>query len=155
MVTRAIIALRTGIVVTNLTSSRSKARDAKRVSDLGQIQLALELYFDRCKQYPAFVKTSPITDPSYMDINLSTAFDNGCSSGITFQSFLAYIPTPPNSYSNYGYAVNSGSYPTDYLLHVTLENVNEVTRDGYIGASYGDFTCDTPSPSQEYCLSPR
>jgi prepilin-type N-terminal cleavage/methylation domain-containing protein len=48
----AIIGILTGIVTTNFASSRSRARDAKRISDLGHIQLALELYFDRCKQYP-------------------------------------------------------------------------------------------------------
>jgi prepilin-type N-terminal cleavage/methylation domain-containing protein len=52
LVVIAIIAILTGIVATNFTSARSRARDAKRISDLGHIQLAIELYFDRCKQYP-------------------------------------------------------------------------------------------------------
>jgi prepilin-type N-terminal cleavage/methylation domain-containing protein len=64
LVVIAIIAILTGIVATNFTSARSRARDAKRVSDLGHIQLAIELYFDRCKQYPEPVTALRETDTS-------------------------------------------------------------------------------------------
>jgi general secretion pathway protein G len=52
LVVLAIIAILTAIVTTNFTTSKSKARDAKRVSDIAQIQLALEMVFDKCNAYP-------------------------------------------------------------------------------------------------------
>lgn len=46
LVVIAIIGILSSIVLSSLNSSRAKARDAKRISDLKQIQLALELYSD-------------------------------------------------------------------------------------------------------------
>jgi type II secretory pathway pseudopilin PulG len=155
IVSIGIIVLITGIVVANLTSSRVKARDAKRISDVGQIQLALELYFDRCKQYPAFVKPNAGPgDPA--TITLTTDLNNGCpdSPSITFGSYLSKLPTPPAG-TTYDYVVNDDSRPTDYYLHVTLESTNDVVRDGLGAAPYGSFTCSDVAGSVEYCLSPR
>ena len=53
LVVIAIIAILTGIIITGLVGSKAKARDAKRASDLSQIALALEQFFDRCDVYPA------------------------------------------------------------------------------------------------------
>jgi len=49
----AIIAVLSGIVVMNLTSMMAKARDAKRLSDMAQIQKALEMYKSDHGSYPA------------------------------------------------------------------------------------------------------
>ena len=52
LVVIAIIAILTAIVTANFATSKAKARDAKRISDIAQIQLALEMVFDRCNVYP-------------------------------------------------------------------------------------------------------
>lgn len=52
LVVIAIIGILTGIIVPNLTESRKSARDAKRVSDIKQIQLALALYYNDNGFYP-------------------------------------------------------------------------------------------------------
>jgi len=46
LVVIAIIGLLASIVLVSLSSARRKARDSRRVGDLRQIQLALELFFD-------------------------------------------------------------------------------------------------------------
>ena len=46
LVVISIISLLSSIVFTSLNSARAKARDAKRLSDLNQIYLALQQYFD-------------------------------------------------------------------------------------------------------------
>ncbi len=51
LVVIAIIGLLSGIVLASLSSARIKARDIKRVSDLKNIQLALELYYDEYGTY--------------------------------------------------------------------------------------------------------
>lgn len=46
LVVIAIIGLLASIVLVSLTNARRKARDSRRIGDLRQVQLALELYFD-------------------------------------------------------------------------------------------------------------
>lgn len=53
LVVISIISLLSSIVLTSVNSARAKARDARRVSDLRQISLALELYYDTNGSYPA------------------------------------------------------------------------------------------------------
>ena len=46
LVVIAIIGILSSVVLASLNTAREKSRDAKRVSDIKQLQLALELYFD-------------------------------------------------------------------------------------------------------------
>ena len=114
MVVVSIIAILTAIVLANLGQSRAKSRDAKRVSDVNQIQLALTLFFDRCNTYP----TGPLTPAS------SVA---GCS--FDFSSFLSKIPTDPTG-SAYLYAVDCANSPvTDFHLGTVLETTSASLQD--------------------------
>ena len=58
LVVIAIIGILATLVIVNLASARTKARDAKRVADLKQIQTALEMYFDDNKTYPGAEDTN-------------------------------------------------------------------------------------------------
>lgn len=57
LVVIAIIGILASIVLASLNSARRKSRDARRVADVKQLQLALELYFDAAvggsPNYPA------------------------------------------------------------------------------------------------------
>ena len=46
LVVIAIIGILSSVVLASLNTARQKSRDARRISDMKQIQLALELYFD-------------------------------------------------------------------------------------------------------------
>ncbi len=52
LVVIAIIGILSSIVLASLNTSRSKARDAKRLSDMHQMEVALELYYDTFGVYP-------------------------------------------------------------------------------------------------------
>jgi type II secretion system protein G len=52
LVVIAIIGLLSSVVITSLNSARVRARDAQRIADLHQIQLALELYYADKGFYP-------------------------------------------------------------------------------------------------------
>jgi len=52
LVVIAIIGLLSTIVIVSLNSARAKARDAKRKTDLKQIQVALEMYWDHYGTLP-------------------------------------------------------------------------------------------------------
>lgn len=58
LVVIAIIGVLASVVLASLNNARQKSRDARRITDLKQIQLALELQFDSTQgasQYPAAV----------------------------------------------------------------------------------------------------
>lgn len=52
LVVIAIIGILSSVVLASLNSARKKSRDARRVADVGQLRLALELYFDAIRDYP-------------------------------------------------------------------------------------------------------
>ncbi|MCX6797480.1 MAG: prepilin-type N-terminal cleavage/methylation domain-containing protein [Candidatus Doudnabacteria bacterium] len=52
LVVISIIGLLASVVLVSLNSARAKARNAKRVADLSQIQKALELYYNDNNGYP-------------------------------------------------------------------------------------------------------
>jgi len=136
LVVIAIIAILSGIIITALTGSKAKSRDAERVSDLNQIQLALEQYFDRCGQYPA------------VDANGGPSTTSSCTSGgttVNINSYISVIPADPSSKRNYDYVINNGTTPTDYILHTTLESTNAAQQNSYSESSRQNFvTANTP-----------
>lgn len=144
LVVIAIIALLTAIVTGNFTQSRGKSRDAKRVSDLAQIQLALELFFDRCNGYPGVITTSA---------NISS-----CPAGITLGTFISQIPTPPTALSGdtYTYAINTASPATDYVLRARLEyNNSSILSDDVDGTSWNNTDCTDSASNYYYCVQPK
>ncbi len=52
MVVISIISLLSSIVLASVNTARAKARDARRLSDMHNIQIALELYRQTNNQYP-------------------------------------------------------------------------------------------------------
>ncbi|MEK7530875.1 MAG: prepilin-type N-terminal cleavage/methylation domain-containing protein [Patescibacteria group bacterium] len=64
LVVIAIIGILSSIVLASLNDARLKSRDAKRVADVKQIQLALELYYDATGSYPT--TTLSVLAPTYI-----------------------------------------------------------------------------------------
>lgn len=130
LVVIAIIGLLASIVLVSLNTARAKARDTKRKADVGQLQIALELYYDTNGQYPS---STGATSPNG---GWSNSND---SSWVTLQALLmAYMPTlphdPKESGSNWpgngaqSYAFFSHNYGCDqqwYMLVYRLENAND------------------------------
>ena len=52
LVVIAIIGILSSVVLASLGTARVKARDATRISDMKNVQLALELYYDSTQSYP-------------------------------------------------------------------------------------------------------
>lgn len=139
LVVIAIISLLSSIVMTSLNSARSKSRDAKRVAELHQIQLALEMYYDKYGTYPV---STPVCNSGLNEHNDYWCRDMTSNDGITeIQNWIPglneFIPTLPH---NPPYAV--GAYPyhyyspsaNQYWLMTRLENQTSVTCGG--GAVY-------------------
>lgn len=68
LVVIAIIGILASIVLASLDSARKKGRDARRVADVKQLQLALELYYDANNQFPATLTTAALVTPGYISV---------------------------------------------------------------------------------------
>jgi len=66
LVVIAIIGILASIVLASLNQARRKSRDARRIADIKQIQLALELYFDDNAAYPDNITVADLVTPGYM-----------------------------------------------------------------------------------------
>jgi prepilin-type N-terminal cleavage/methylation domain-containing protein len=120
LVVVAIISLLSSIVMASLNNARSKARDVKRKSDLKQIQIALELYYDKYGSYPAGVYST-------------TGYANDMATLAIVPEFLSKMSIDPintNTFYGYYYARDyvttgsacSGATSSDYILATRLEN---------------------------------
>jgi general secretion pathway protein G len=69
----AILGMMSSLIVASINDARKKGRDAKRISDMGQIQKALEIYLDKTGDYPGVI---PVDDGGGWDI--------GCGAGDVF-----------------------------------------------------------------------
>ena len=118
LVVIAIIGILSSVVLASLNSARKKSRDARRVADVKQLQLALELFFDSNKKYPAALSE--------------------LSSG----GFIPAIPTDPTSGTyTYAYYPTSGD-PLYYHLGATLE---ESTNSAFSSDKDCDSADNTPA----------
>ncbi len=123
LVVIAIIGILTAIITANLTGAKSKARDAKRISDLAQIQLTLEQVFDRCGKYQL-----NIYDDNE-NVCTGTNFD-GNSVTYNMKYFISAVPTYYGVYYDYYVRRTNGTIVDgDYVLKAGLENDNVARKD--------------------------
>ncbi len=143
LVVIAIIGILSSVVLASLNSARKKGRDARRVADLKQLQLALELYYDANPStgYPAALSVANLVTPGYISV----------------------IPSDPSGGSNaYGYIqMGSGSgYYLGAILETTgqtnvLANDNDTAQAITINGSATN--CNTlagAAGEAVYCVAP-
>lgn len=120
LVVIAIIGLLSTLAVVALGSARVKARDARRMSDLKQIQTALELYNNDQNNYPTGSAVN-LGDTTHACLN-STGFTTaGCAS-----PYMAVVPTDPQG-SNYTYTAASSSYTITASLEGSVNGLGPGT----------------------------
>lgn len=133
LVVIAIIGILATIVLVSLNTARQKARDTRRVSDMRQVALGLEMYYDTNRKYPGV---------------------SGCSNAnwdtmaTAIASFMAATPDDPIDTGNnvYMYGANSATNAQDYTLRAVLEGTVPTDVDG----TSNGCLCDDPA----YCIQP-
>lgn len=125
LVVIVIIGILATLATVTLSSARGKARDARRVSDIKQIQTALELYYSDSQTYPnaitagsALLRSDASLTATYMakvPSNASPATDGACAS-INNTSYI-YIP-------NGGGVASHDSYYIVYCLGSATGSIN-------------------------------
>lgn len=121
LVVIAIIGLLSTLAVVALGNARQKARDAKRLSDLKQMQTALELYYTDKTDYPA--AAAPLT--------LGAAADSACLDGTGFTTvalcaspYMGQVPADPLPAQNYVYTKGANTYTITATLETTMNGLS-------------------------------
>lgn len=145
LVVIAIIGILASVVLASLNSARSKARDARRKSDLKQIQVAVELYRNQTGVYPGynwwFFETA----------NAATAGRVLLDGGFIPQKII-----DPTGNENVGVDFTKHAYlyttnGTDYTVWAKLENPS--ARDLTTEDTCTMSIFDTHAMGPNYCVS--
>ena len=133
LVVIAIIGILSSVVLASLNTARQKGRDARRISDLKQLQLALELNYDSSQTYP---------------LALSTLATNG---------FISTVPVDPSTSAAYSYASlnndNTACAATPcnrYVLGGTLEVSGNPVLSTDVDGTVATVSCVDPI----FCVQP-
>ncbi len=104
LVVIAIIGLLSTLAVVALGSARAKGRDARRIADVKQYQIALEIFYADQGYYPGQLEDGTIELGTDVTCLSEAGFSDGCSDAdeIYIKS-IQEAPTPPTD-SSYDYA---------------------------------------------------
>ncbi len=118
----AIIAILASVVLVGLGPTQEAGRDARRISDLHEVQNGLELFYNKCGFYPGSAATTCTSgSPGATWSGTSASFQyalTGAGIGIS----AGGVPQDPSSNRTYMYGVGTGN--TTYVLGAALENAN-------------------------------
>lgn len=113
LVVIAIISLLSTLAVIALGSAREKARDSKRISDLREVQSALEYYYLEHNEYPIAQSALPLGGSQSSCLNSQGFSQTNCAS-----PFMAQLPIDP---SGIAYIYTSAADGSSYTIQATLE----------------------------------
>lgn len=152
LVVISIISLLASIVFTSLNSARAKARDARRRTDLRQLQTALEFYFDANGSYPN-------TQPDGWWANCSLTGIPGGNKGISgpngwipnlAPTYISVLPVDPTSVADYCYFYVGDVNDYKLIAHYRVESgcplaigdsMRDPIRPGLGGSGAGTGKC--------------
>ena len=117
LVVIAIIGLLSTLAVVALGSARKKANDSKRLSDIKQVQTALELYYTDNNSYPVAGTSVDLGSASYTCLNSSGFAASGCAS-----AYMGLVPAGPGNSEYYGYTGSTSTYSITATLEVGAGN---------------------------------
>lgn len=121
LVVIAIIGLLSTLAVVALGSAREKARDSKRLSDLKQVQTALELYFTDNNTYPTSTAVT-LGGASAQCLGSNGFQASGSCVGTVYMGLVPKEPQPGQQ----SYIYNGSS--TSYTIDAALEgSINDLT----------------------------
>ena len=139
LVVIAIIGVLATIVLVSLNTARSKARDVRRASDMRQVALAMEIYYDNNDAYPAGDATA----------------DN-CGDWTTIGTAMTgdEIGAMPSDPGNNIYTAEVNAALTDYVLRAEMENSGAAGLETDIDTATYGCTCNDASSPYYYCIKP-
>ena len=150
LVVIAIIGILSSVVFASLNSAREKSRDARRIADMRQIQIALELFYDSYRRYPS---TADGTCSHHNSFNT-----NGCLQVLVSNGFLGSLPKDPldgtytgnwstsNIYFYDTWCRDAGTNDQYYRVWSNAEtNQNSYANNWWNNFIIGQTPCEDPS----------
>ncbi|OHB19738.1 MAG: hypothetical protein A2854_03745 [Parcubacteria group bacterium RIFCSPHIGHO2_01_FULL_56_18] len=148
LVVIAIIGILSSVVLASLNSARKKGRDARRISDVKQLQLALELYYDAHQSFPT----------------AATAFPAVASSSVLVsERYISALPQDPTTLANYSYAALDadgatacGTVPCPgYVIGADIEGGESAVPQGDVDTNpIGAIDCSDSGATARFCVTP-
>jgi prepilin-type N-terminal cleavage/methylation domain-containing protein len=145
LVVIAIIGILATIVLVSLNTARQKARDTRRVGDMRQIALALEMYYDdnTTTGYPAGGDLQAgCNDWAVAVTGLVAALQGGVG-------YMTVVPSDPGG-GVAAYAYESDGI--DYILRAQLEQAANTAFATDVDTTWGGCACD--DATRYYCIQP-
>ncbi|MBI2051957.1 prepilin-type N-terminal cleavage/methylation domain-containing protein [Candidatus Roizmanbacteria bacterium] len=128
MIVIVILGVLSSLITGNFLNSLKKGRDAQRKADLGNIQKALEMYYEDNRAYPTSLAFGG---------QLCYPGQNGCSTKIYMQK----LPNDPKPGINYVYKIDPDGGGVYYQLYACLENDQQVLP--YVSQNASGVSCST------------
>jgi type II secretion system protein G len=148
----AIIGLLATLAIVSLTTAQRKARDARRVADIKQLQNAVEVYYSEIAQYPLTAATSTLNSGTTVD-TVSTWTDFGSTSVIG--GYITNVPIDPtnNSTTGYIYTYGANAAGTEYFLSAKLEDTASANLNGDDDTLYNSATSGSWGATPDFVAS--
>lgn len=119
LVVISIIGVLSSVVLVSLNSARAKARDTRRITDLKQMQTALEIYYDKNGQYPLPAGGSLVWSGHCPDYGNYNNYILGLA-----PDYMASLPVDPKyDESYYGYLYKSDGKDYALIAHMSMETI--------------------------------
>jgi prepilin-type N-terminal cleavage/methylation domain-containing protein len=145
LVVIAIIGILASIILASLSTAQAKGRDARRISDIKQIQLALSLYYDANNYYPVSIygNPSPLVQGGYISVMPYDPKGTGCATGSESTGCYTYIGLCPLGGVCSAASINSYHLGTslESPTNNSLSNAADVCPGGTAGTA-----CSSPYP---------
>lgn len=145
LVVIAIIGLLSSVVLSSLNSARAKSRDARRKSDIKQLEMALEFNYDKRGSYTQPENCGTDTSNSSLETTPCGVVSGDWGSGsdlrkLITDGFISVLPIDP---------INNASYRYSY----EVQNLNEA----YIGSPAGQAydLCASLEKGGTFCINKR
>jgi len=154
LVVVAIIGLLSSIILSSLNSVRTKARDARRITDLNEIRKAVEFFYNDYGKYPQLSGGGTWLD-IYNRLKRCLESTNSTDCNMTVTSGVSYIPRVPqdplgDTRTYYYYHCSSGQR---YRLRAALELNNTAALGNDLDGAFhgtGDTRCN--DNVYQYCI---
>lgn len=116
----ALMGVLANLIYGNFINSIKKGRDAKRKSDLGELQRALELYYEDHNKYPS-------TDKIIFGGDNKLCHQLGCN----YRIYIQKIPNDPIQDNFYVFQSNENEYKIYSCIENNLDKGQGVKQEGY------------------------
>ena len=143
----AVIGVLSSIILASINGSRIRSKDNKRIVDLNNVSLAMDLYFDKYGAYPP--SSQRCCDNNDFKENFESMVGVLVSEG-----YLPAVPQPPTTdypYMHYQYPAGEAQ---GSLINTVLEGINPTTIGPHNSCrpfNTADW-CSNTDPSTYFCL---